>query len=86
MKASITENKQKFNPVTLSITLETKEELMNFWARMIICNDDVIKCLPDNDKNSMRLSTEQIKFVDTWGVWNVTDTIAKENNLVQHCE
>lgn len=86
MKASITENKKKFNPVTLSITLETEEELMNFWARMGICNNDVIRCLSNNSKNCMRVSIEQIRGVRTLEVWTVVDDIAVDNNLVQHCE
>ena len=47
MKVEVTKAPAKFEPITLTITLETRDELLDMYARHNINNSVVAKCVGD---------------------------------------
>lgn len=43
MKVEVTSAPKKFEPITLTITFETREELLDMWVRHTITNDEIVK-------------------------------------------
>ena len=49
MKVEVSALRKKFNPITLTITIETREELLDMYARNSFSNDDVVELIKDGD-------------------------------------
>ena len=46
MKVEVTNpHEKKFEPITLAITIETREELLDMWARHLLSNSDMMECV-----------------------------------------
>ena len=48
MKVEITNpHEKKFKPITMKITIETREELLDMWARHASRNEEVVRLVKD---------------------------------------
>lgn len=43
MKVEVSAARKKFDPITLTITIETREELLDMWARHLLSNGDLME-------------------------------------------
>lgn len=68
-----------FDPVVLQITLETENEVRDFWSRFLLNGDMVVKAIKENINDNLSISYDG--SYDGSIVWNMIDDICCSRNI-----
>lgn len=77
MKVKVKETEKKFEPIKLTITIESEEELCNLWHRLNIASYSI-----ENDE--YYVSKRRLKYFvngDCYVLWSKLDMIIDKCNL-----
>jgi len=66
---------EQFEPIELSLTIESKEELQELWHRLNISIKDINNIIVDDDFN--KIQTKDL----TYDFWKKLDKIIEERNI-----
>ena len=74
MEVHVKETAKKFRPVTLSLTIESKDELVLLWHRFNLGVESLRKGYSDSTPPSVRVPDRDL---NNSKVWNILDSILK---------
>ncbi|MFA7287613.1 MAG: hypothetical protein WC055_01920 [Melioribacteraceae bacterium] len=70
MKVKSTRKTEKFNPVELTITIESKNELFELYARFNASLASIKTCIPSKAKYSEMTDTTMVIFKELEKIYN----------------